>query len=139
MGVKINVGGHGQLQGLGVHWEIWMLHQGGMTEHEALQAATINGANYIGMDKEIGSLEVGKLADFLILDKNPLDNIRNTESITHTVINGRVYDAQSMHEVISREQKRAPFWFENNPSEQNFPWHEATHSFERHACSCGKH
>jgi imidazolonepropionase-like amidohydrolase/Tol biopolymer transport system component len=138
-GVKINVGGHGQLQGLGVHWEIWMLHQGGMTEHEALQAATINGASYIGMDKEIGSLEVGKLADFLILDKNPLENIRNTESITHTIINGRVYDAQTMHEVISSEQKRAPFWFENHPSEQNFPWHETTHSFERHACSCGKH
>ncbi len=138
-GVKINVGGHGQLQGLGVHWEIWMLAQGGMSAHEALQAATINGASYIGMEKEIGSLEVGKLADFLILEKNPLENIRNTESITHTVLNGRVYDAQTMHETLSREQNRAPFWFENNPSEQNFPWHEETQGFERHICGCGKH
>ncbi len=79
-GVKVNMGAHGQLQGLGVHWEIWMMQQGGMTNHQALQTATINPAFSLGFDKWIGSLEAGKLADMLVLDKNPLENIRNTKA-----------------------------------------------------------
>lgn len=75
-GVKVNLGAHGQLQGLGAHWELWMLQQGGMTNLEALQAATINGAQYIGAGNDIGSLKEGKLADLIVLDKNPLDNIK---------------------------------------------------------------
>ncbi|HRF42528.1 MAG TPA: amidohydrolase family protein, partial [Saprospiraceae bacterium] len=78
-GVNINLGAHGQLQGLGAHWELWMLQQGGMSNMQALRSATLNGAVYLGMDKEIGSIETGKLADLLVLDKNPLENIRNSE------------------------------------------------------------
>lgn len=66
-GVKVNMGAHGQLQGLGAHWETWMLQQGGMTNLEALKAATINSAEYIGAGEDIGSLKVGKLADFIVL------------------------------------------------------------------------
>ena len=65
-GVKVNLGAHGQMQGLGAHWELWMLQQGGMTNLEALRAATLNGAEYIGMGNEIGSLKVGKLADLIV-------------------------------------------------------------------------
>ena len=80
-GGSVQLGAHGQLQGLGAHWELWMLQQGGMTPMESLRAATIAGARYLGLDGDIGSLEKGKLADLIVLDRNPLENIRHSESI----------------------------------------------------------
>jgi len=96
-GVKVNLGAHGQLQELGAHWELWLLQQGGITNHEALKATTINGANYIGAGNDIGSLKKGKLADLIVLNKNPLDDIRNSESIIYTMVNGRLYDSETMN------------------------------------------
>ena len=93
-GGSVQLGAHGQLQGLGAHWELWMLQQGGMTPMESLRAATIGGARYLGLDGDIGSLEKGKLADLIVLDRNPLENIRNTESIGMVMLNGRLYDGQ---------------------------------------------
>ena len=89
-----------------------MFVQGGMTPLQAIRAATISGAHYIGMDKDIGSLEPGKLADLLVLDANPLDNIRNSESIRYTVANGRVFDAMTMNEFGNHPRTRQPFYFE---------------------------
>jgi imidazolonepropionase-like amidohydrolase/Tol biopolymer transport system component len=111
-GVKVNLGAHGQIQGLGAHWELWMLAQGGMSPLQAIRAATINGASYLGMEKEIGSLEVGKLADLLVMDANPLEDIRNSEKIKYVMINGRLYDSMTMNELISREKIRGKMWFE---------------------------
>ena len=116
-GTKINLGSHGQLQGLGAHWELWMFAQGGMSSLQAIRSATLNGAEHLGMSKEIGSLETGKLADMLILDANPLDDIRNTEKIKYVIINGRVYDTETMNETISREKPRNLFWWQMNRSE----------------------
>jgi imidazolonepropionase-like amidohydrolase len=110
MGGIVNMGAHGQIQGLGAHWETWMLAQGGMTSLEAIQAATINGARSLGLDKEIGSLEVGKLADLVILDRNPLENIRNTEFVHMVMLNGRLMDG--LLNIVGSTEKRAPFWFE---------------------------
>jgi imidazolonepropionase-like amidohydrolase/Tol biopolymer transport system component len=135
-GVKVNMGAHGQLQGLGAHWELWMIAQGGMSPMEALKTATINPAAYIGADNDIGSLKVGKLADLIILDKNPLDNIQNTESITHTMINGRLYDTETMNEIGNEPKERTKFYWENNKYNAAFPWHEASNSFMRPGCGC---
>ena len=111
-GGSVQLGAHGQLQGLGAHWELWMLQQGGMTNMEALRAGTIDGARYIGMDADIGSIEKGKLADLVVLDRNPLDNIRNSESVNLIVLNGRVYDAKTLNEVGNHPRPRKPFWWE---------------------------
>jgi imidazolonepropionase-like amidohydrolase/Tol biopolymer transport system component len=135
-GVKVNLGAHGQLQGLGAHWELWMLQQGGMTNMEALRSATLNGAHYLGLDDQIGSLKVGKLADLIVLDKNPLEDITNSNSVIYTMVNGRLYDANTMDETGNHEEKRTPFYWENNKYNQSFDWHELGESYMKVGCSC---
>lgn len=135
-GVKVNLGAHGQLQGLGAHWELWSLQQGGMTNMEALRAATLNGADYIGMSKDIGSLEVGKLADLIVMDKNPLEDIQNTNSVRYTMVNGRLYDTQSMNEIGNEPEERTKFYWETNSYNHAFPWHEESNGFMDQECGC---
>jgi Tol biopolymer transport system component len=104
-GGRIGVGSHGQLQGLGMHWEIWLLQSGGLSQHDALRAATIVGAEAIGMAQDLGSLEAGKLADILVLDRDPLTDIRNTNSLAMVMKNGRLYDANTLDELYPRQRK----------------------------------
>jgi len=111
-GGLVQLGAHGQLQGLGAHWELWMLQQGGMSALDAIKCATINGAKYLGLDGEIGSLEKGKLADLIILDRNPLENIRNSDSIDMVMLNGRLYDAKSLDEIGNHPRPHPALWFE---------------------------
>lgn len=98
------VGSHGQLQGLGFHWEMWMLGSGGMSNHDVLRSATIFGANGIGLEKELGSIEAGKLADLAIFSENPLDDLRNTESVREVVINGRLFNVETLEEQWPRQR-----------------------------------
>lgn len=135
-GMKLNMGAHGQLQGLGAHWETWMLASGGLSNHETLKAATINGANYIGAGQDIGSLEVGKLADMLVLDRNPLEDIENTQYIHQVMINGRLYDANTLDQLGNSPEERPPFYWEVPGYNQAFPWHEETDSFTKGGCGC---
>lgn len=116
-GTKVNLGAHGQIQGIGAHWELWMLAQGGMSPLQAIRSATLNGAEYLGMSKEIGSLEPGKLADLIVMEDNPLDDIRNTEKIKFVMLNGRLYDAETMNETGSREKTHNKFWWQTGKSE----------------------
>jgi imidazolonepropionase-like amidohydrolase len=112
LGVVTNIGAHGQREGLGAHWEIWMFAQGGMSPLEALKTATINPAKTFGMDHQLGTIEVGKLADLIVIDGNPLADIRVSDKVVYTMVNGRLFDAASMNEIGLRERKRAPFEFE---------------------------
>lgn len=123
-GVKVNMGSHGQIQGIGAHWELWMLQMGGLTPLQAIRCATQNGADYIGMGDQIGSLEKGKLADLIVMDKNPMENIRNTESIKYVMVNGRLYDAETMNQTGNYDVKRGKFFWENVNNTGNFQWHE---------------
>jgi hypothetical protein len=139
-GTKVQLGAHGQLHGLGAHWELWMFVMGGMTNMEALRSATLSGAEYIGMDKDIGSLEAGKLADLVIMDKNPLDDIHNSESISYVMLNGRMYDAATLNETGTHPHKRHKFFWEYDKNPSSYPWHAETHSFMGQGCmGCSTH
>ena len=110
------VGSHGQLQGLGYHWELWATQSGGLSEHDALRVATALGAEAIGLDGDLGSIEPGKLADLVVLEANPLDDIRNTNLIRHVMKNGRLYDADTLDETWPRARAMdKPVWLGDEP------------------------
>ena len=116
-GGKAGVGSHGQLQGLGYHWELWAMASAGMDAHDALRMATIMGAEAIGLDQDLGSIEAGKLADLVILTANPLDDLRNTNAIEQVMLNGRLYDAETLDEIHPRRRPLAPLWWWNDEPE----------------------
>ena len=107
--MHVNIGAHGQREGLAAHWELWSLVQGGMTPMAALRAGTLAGAQYLGMDRHLGSLEVGKLADLMILDADPRTDIRVTSQVAMVMIGGRLFDAATMVEIGGSKTTPAPF------------------------------
>jgi len=111
-GVSVHIGAHGQREGLASHWEMWMMEQGGFTAWEAIRSGTISGAWYLGMDSDIGSIEPGKLADLVVIDGNPLQDLRRSEYVDYTMINGRLYEVATMTQVAPERTERQPFYFE---------------------------
>ncbi len=111
-GVHVQLGAHGQREGLAAHWELWMFVQGGMTPHEALRCATLYGAQYLGFDRDLGSIEPGKLADFAVIEGDVLADIRQSDAVRYTVVGGRIFDAQTMNELGPRERRRRDFYWE---------------------------
>jgi Tol biopolymer transport system component len=116
-GGRVGIGSHGQLQGLGYHWEMWTLASGGTKPMDVLRAATILGADAIGHGKDLGSIEGGKLADLVILDANPLENIANTNTVRYVMKNGRMYDGNTLAEVWPRQRNLGrPWWVAGDPA-----------------------
>jgi Tol biopolymer transport system component len=116
-GGKIGLGGHGQRQGIQCHWELWAIASGGMPNHEVLKVGTVYGAEAIGMAKDLGTLEKGKLADLIVLDRNPLENIRNTNSVRYVMKNGELYDAETLDQIWPRERKLPrQYWWDLEPA-----------------------
>src|SRR5699024_4159474 len=97
LGVPVVIGAHGQLAGLGAHWEMWAMVQGGFSPWEALRGATIDGAEYFGMADDIGSIEQGKLADLIVIDGNVLEDIEQSQNVVYTMLNGRLYESSTMN------------------------------------------
>ena len=110
-GGKVCVGGHGEFQGLSFHWELWSLGVGTSTKWQALRAATLTGAEALGLSQDLGSLEPGKLADLVVLNKNPLDDLRNTTAIRYVMKNGELLDGNTLDEVWPEKKSLPPMWW----------------------------
>ena len=118
-GGRAALGSHGQLQGLGAHWETWNLGSGGLTPHETLKVVTIFGAEALGMQQDLGSIEPGKLADLTILDANPLVNLRNTNTVRYVMKNGELYDADTLTTIWPTVKTLPkPFWWDTAPAKK---------------------
>lgn len=114
-GVSVHTGAHGQREGLATHWEMWMFEQGGMSPLEALEAATIAPARYLGLDQDIGSIAVGKLADMIVVDGDVTEDIRLSDQVTHVMLNGRLYQADNLEEMLTGNHRLQPFYWEGRP------------------------
>jgi imidazolonepropionase-like amidohydrolase/Tol biopolymer transport system component len=112
LGILVNSGGHGQREGLAMHWEMWMMAQGGMSALNAIATATIAPAKTLGLDSQIGSLKVGKLADIIVVDGDITEDILLSDKVVYTMVNGRLYNSETMNEVGNYDNKRTPFYFE---------------------------
>ena len=119
-GVPVAIGAHGQEPGIAAHWELWSFVRGGMSPVEALRAGTIESARSLGYDADVGSLEVGKLADLVVLDADPTKDIRNSDKISKVMIGGRLLDAGTLNEELTGTRKRPAYWWEGKDGAQGY-------------------
>jgi imidazolonepropionase-like amidohydrolase len=111
-GVPVSIGGHGQQPGLAEHWELWSFVRGGATPIEALRFGTSDPARMYGFS-DIGTLEPGKLADLVVLNADPTQDIQNTDDIQYVMLNGRLYEAATLNETVTGTRQRQPYFWED--------------------------
>ncbi len=111
-GVMVSIGAHGQREGLASHWEMWGFAQGGMSAIEAIRSATLTPATALGFAEDLGSIEAGKLADLVIIDANVADDIFQSDKVDMVMLNGRLYDAATLDEVVTGDRKTQPFYWQ---------------------------
>jgi hypothetical protein len=128
-GGQVGIGAHGQLQGLGYHWELWSVASGGSNRH-ALRSATLMGAEMIGLAEDLGSITVGKLADLVILNSNPLDDIRNSSDIEFVMKGGAMYEGDTLNQVWPVEKELPDqWWWHLSPEETLAEQWQATEAY----------
>jgi imidazolonepropionase-like amidohydrolase len=91
---------------------MWSFARGGFSPLDALKTATIMPARKLGFEKDIGTIEAGKLADLVVLDANPLENIRNSDKVSGVMLNGRLYNPVTMDEIAPGNAKKPPYYWE---------------------------
>jgi hypothetical protein len=106
------IGSHGQQHGIGSHWEVWMT-AAGTGPMGALEVASLHGARFLGAEKDLGSIDVGKLADLMVLNSNPLDNIRNTEDMKYVMKGGVLHEADTLDELWPNQQSYGAYYWIN--------------------------
>ncbi|MGB5581723.1 MAG: amidohydrolase family protein, partial [Woeseia sp.] len=111
-GVLVSIGAHGQREGLASHWEMWNFASGGMSAVEVLRTATTAPAKALGFAKDLGSLEVGKLADLVVINGDVLKDIQQSDKVEQVMLNGRLYDAATLNETVTGERRTAPFYWQ---------------------------
>jgi len=110
-GGRVCIGSHGQFQGLGFHWEMWALASGGASNLDVLRSATLRGAEAMGFAQDLGSIEPGKLADLVVLNKNPLDDIHNTTAIQYVMKNGELFEGDTLNQIYPQQKPLPPLWW----------------------------
>jgi hypothetical protein len=110
-GGRVCVGSHGAMQGISAHWDMWAMQSGGMTNFEVLRAATLHGAEAIGYAQDLGSIETGKLADLIVLVENPLDDIRNTNTIRYVMKNGEMFEGDTLEQIWPQQKMPPRLWW----------------------------
>ena len=108
------IGGHGEVAGASTQWDAWAYAEA-MEPMQVVETATLSGAYFLGLEQDLGSIEVGKIADLLVLNSNPLDDIRSTADIQYVMHDGRLSSPETLDEVWPDERPYGPMpWLDEN-------------------------
>jgi imidazolonepropionase-like amidohydrolase len=107
----VGIGSHGETPGIGFHYEMELHAEGGMPPMAILHAATIGSAETIGRKADLGSIEPGKLADLVVLTRDPLADIHNARAIAEVMRGGTLYDAATLDTLWPEAKPLPAAWF----------------------------